>query len=120
ETTALAVLGWLKANRPADFNTHIQKAVKWLGRQRGGYGGFGSTQSTILALKALIGFTRANKKTPESGTLHLYVDEQSVAHVDFPANVQDALVLQLPEPERRLKAGKNSVRIEITGRNTFP
>src|SRR5207302_5020896 len=91
ETTGLAVLGWLKANRPADFNVHIQKAVKWLGQQRGGYGGFGSTQSTILALKALIAFTNANKKTPESGSLLLYVGAQSVAHLDFPANVQDAL-----------------------------
>jgi hypothetical protein len=120
ETTALAVLGWLKANRPADFNSNIQKAVKWIGQQRGGYGGFGSTQSTILALKSLIAFTKANKKTPESGRLHLYVGEQSVAHLDFPANVQDALVLKLSDPEQRLKPGKNSVRIEITGKNTFP
>src|SRR5262249_3818833 len=43
ETTALSVLAWLKANRPGDFNTSIQAAIKWLGQQRGGYGGFGST-----------------------------------------------------------------------------
>src|SRR5262249_35200950 len=49
ETTALAVLGWLKANQPADFNVGVQKAVKWVGQQRGGQGSFGSTQSTILA-----------------------------------------------------------------------
>src|SRR5207302_3362152 len=30
ETTALAVLGWLKANRPADFNAPLQKAVQWI------------------------------------------------------------------------------------------
>ena len=56
ETTALAVLGWLKANRPAEFNAATQKAIGWIGQQRGGYGAFGSTQSTILALKALIAF----------------------------------------------------------------
>ena len=44
ETTALATLAWLKANRPADFHTNVQKAVQWIGQQRGGYGGFGSTQ----------------------------------------------------------------------------
>ena len=44
---------WLKANRPGVPRSQL-RAVKWIGQQRGGYGGFGSTQSTILALKALI------------------------------------------------------------------
>jgi hypothetical protein len=120
ETTALAVLGWLKANRPADFNVNVQKAIQWLGRQRGGYGGFGSTQSTILALKALIAFTKANKKTAESGDLRLCVGAEEVAHLNFAAGVQDALVLNVPEPDKHLKAGQNSVRVEMTGKNTFP
>ena len=79
ETTALAVLGWLKANRPAEFNAAVEKAVKWIGQQRGGYGGFGSTQSTILALKALIAYARANKKTAEAGELTLFVGDVRVA-----------------------------------------
>ena len=120
ETTALAVLGWLKANRPGDFNAPIQKAVKWIGQQRGGYGGFGSTQSTILALKALIAFTRANKKTPEAGTLKLYAGDKMVGQQQFAAGVQDALVLDVPEAEKHLKPGKNVVRFEITGKNVFP
>jgi alpha-2-macroglobulin-like protein len=120
ETTALAVLGWLKANRPGDFNAPIQKAVKWISQQRGGYGGFGSTQSTILALKALIAFTRANKKTPEAGTLKLYVGDKMVGQQQFAAGVQDALVLDVPEAEKHLKPGKNAVRFEITGKNVFP
>jgi hypothetical protein len=79
ETTALGVLGWLKANNPGEFNASVQKAVKWIGQQRGGYGGFGSTQSTILALKALIAYTRANKRTPSPGELKLYVGDREVA-----------------------------------------
>jgi anti-sigma factor RsiW len=120
ETTALAVLGWVKANRPAEFNVPIQKAVKWLGQQRGGYGGFGSTQSTVLALKSLIAFAKANKKTPEGGDLRLFVGKQSIAQLSFPAGAQEALSLTLPEPENHLKPGKNSVRVEITGKNVFP
>src|SRR5690606_2896186 len=65
ETTALAVLAWLRAN-PGTFNPNVQKAIRWIGQQRGGYGGFGATQSTILALKALIAYTKANKKTTEA------------------------------------------------------
>jgi hypothetical protein len=120
ETTALAVLGWLKANQPADFNTALQKAVDWIGKQRGGFGGFGSTQATILALKALIAHAKANKKTPEAGTLSLFAGDVRVAHLDFPAGAQDALTLDISDPEKRLKPGKNDVRVEITGKNSFP
>src|SRR5262249_17978559 len=38
ETTALAVLAWLKANRP-EFNLNVRGAIKWVGQHRGGYGG---------------------------------------------------------------------------------
>ena len=120
EATALAVLGWLKANRPADFNKPIQAAVNWIGRQRGGQGAFGSTQSTILALKALIAFARANKKTPEAGELSVFVGERQVAELKFPAGASEVLALDLPESEKLLQPGKNHVRVEITGKNVFP
>jgi hypothetical protein len=119
ETTALAVLAWLKGNRP-EFILPVQNAVKWIGQQRGGYGGFGSTQSTILALKALIAFTKANKKTAEPGEVQLFVGKDRVAHLAFPAGAQDVLTLSVPEPEKHLKAGKNTLRVEVTGKNVFP
>ncbi len=119
ETTSLALLGWLKAN-PGEFNANIQKAIKWLGQQRGGFGGFGSTQSTILALKALILYTRANKKTPEAGELHLFAGDKQVAALPFAAGVSEPLILSVPDAETTLKPGKNPVRVEITGKNVFP
>ena len=65
ETTALAMLGWLRANDPK-YATAVKEATKWIGQQRGGYGGFGSTQSTILALKALTLHAKKNAHPPES------------------------------------------------------
>ncbi len=120
ETTALAVLGWLKANRPADFTAAIEKSVKWIGQQRGGFGGFGSTQSTILALKALIAHARANKKTVEAGELTLWAGDVQVGRREFPAGAQDVLDVEMAEPEKHLKPGANSVRVRITGKNSFP
>jgi hypothetical protein len=119
ETTSLALLGWLKAN-PGEFNAPVQKGVKWLGQQRGGYGGFGSTQSTILALKALILYTKANKKTPESGELRLFVADKQVAALPFAAGATEPLTLSVPDAETTLHPGKNAVRVEITGKNVFP
>jgi hypothetical protein len=119
ETTGLSVLAWLKAN-PGEFNNNVRKAIGWIGKQRGGYGGFGSTQSTILALKALIEYTKANKKTPQAGTLKMFVGDKEVSKLDFPADVRDALELNLPNAGSVLKPGKNTVRVEITGKNAFP
>jgi hypothetical protein len=120
ETTALAVLGWLKANNPAEFQEPVRKAVAWVGKQRGGYGGFGSTQSTILALKALIEYTRENKRTAAAGELHLFVGGQEAARLAFPAGAAEALTLDVPGAESCLKPGNNEVRVEITGKNVFP
>jgi hypothetical protein len=119
ETTSLALLAWLKAN-PGAFNTGIQKAIKWLGQQRGGYGGFGSTQSTILALKALVLYTKANKKTLQAGELRLFVGAKQAASLPFAAGATEALTLSVPDTENMLKPGKNVVRVEITGKNVFP
>ena len=120
ETTALAVLAWLKANNPAEFKRSVQKAIKWIGKQRGGYGGFGSTQSTILALKAVIAYARANKKTAEAGELTLLIDDKPVLSKKYPAGVAETLTLDLADAEKLLKPGKNKVRVEITGKSAFP
>ncbi len=118
ETTALATLAWLRANRPADFNPSVQKAVKWIGRQRGGYGGFGSTQSTILALKALIAFTHDNRKVPADSELILEVNGKRVAAKKFAAGSRDGITVAIPD-ESILKPGKNQVRIAME-KNQFP
>lgn len=119
ETTSLAILGWLKA-QPGKFNSPVEKAINWLTQQRGGHGAFGSTQSTILALKALISHTRANKKTAEAGEISLFVGDNKVNSKAFSAGASGTLVLEVPEPEKVFKAGENPVRLEITGKNVFP
>jgi len=120
ETTALTVMAWLKARRPDLFNVPIQSAVKWISRQRGGYGGFGSTQSTILTMKALIAFAKANKKTAEAGELTLYLGNQVAVRQSFLAGVEDPIVLELRDADKLLKPGSNELRVEITGKSVFP
>lgn len=120
ETTALALLGWLKANQPGQFTMPVQKAVRWIGQQRRGSGTFGSTQSTILSLKALIAHARANKKTAEAGELRLAVGGKQAASLPFRAGVEDALVLDIADAEKILKPGKNELDLGITGKNAFP
>jgi hypothetical protein len=119
ETTALAVLGWLKAKRPDVFTQAVNNAAKWIGRQRGGYGGFGSTQSTILALKALIGHAKANKRTPEGGEIILTVGGKSFRKA-FSAGTAEAVDLVIEKPEELLKPGTNDVEVQVTTRQPLP
>ena len=119
ETTALAILALLKANE-AEFNLPVRKAITWVGKQRNGSGSFGSTQSTILALKALIAFTKANKKTAEAGEVKLFLGNEEMSKIVFAAGATDVMELKLPKPEQNFKPGENTLRLEVTGKNTFP
>jgi len=119
EATALAVLAWVKAEQPQQYREPLQKAARWLMQQRGGYGGFGSTQATILALKALAQLAKDSRKlTP--GDVIVSIRGNPVLRQSFAATAQDTLVLDIPLPEKLLKPGDNEVRIELTGNNELP
>jgi hypothetical protein len=120
ETTAMSLMAWLRAQRPEKYNVATQKAVEWIGKQRGGHGSFGSTQSTILALKALIAYANANKKTAEAGEIILYSEGKVVARQAFPAGASEGIVLELKDADKLLHAGKNKLSVEITGKSSFP
>lgn len=121
ESTALGVLAWLKANQPLTYHKNVQSAVKWIGQQRGGHGSFGSTQSTILALKALLTFARSNKAGPqELGDLVVKVKDEVVAKGQFNPAATEPITLKIADAERILKAGKNEVTVELSGKSVVP
>ena len=66
ETTALAALAWLKND---SFRAEANKAIDWIVGSRQGAGGFGSTQATILALKAMVAHALSNRGTVSGGDL---------------------------------------------------
>ncbi len=120
ETTALAVLGWLRSGEPTKFIKPVKEATKWIGQQRGGYGGFGSTQSTILALKALIEHTKASRKPAESGDVRLTVNGK-VFTKSFTDKDQEVITLDIEKPEEIFKEGQNEATlVEITTKQAYP
>jgi hypothetical protein len=121
ETTALSVLAWLKVHRqrPTEYRPNLQSALKWLTQQRGGWGAFGSTQATILTLKALVAFSEA-QRAAEEGNLILSLAESEVARKHFAGGIQDVLTLDVPDVDKNLKPGRNPVRIGLSGKNQFP
>jgi hypothetical protein len=119
ETTALAVMGWLRCGEPTKFIKPVKEATKWIGQQRGGYGGFGSTQSTILALKALIEHTKASRKPAENGEYTLTINGKKFTKT-FTAKDSEVITLDFDKPDEVFKPGKNEAELTITTKESYP
>jgi alpha-2-macroglobulin-like protein len=115
ETTALAALAWLKS---PEFAAQANKAVKWIVGQRQGGGGFGSTQATILALKAIVAHAQANSRTANAGKLTIERDGRQLGQHTFSAGVRDTIAID--GIEASLTAGDNRLTINLTGDNRMP
>jgi hypothetical protein len=141
ETTALAVLGWLPAERGFEFNANIQGGVKWLHQQRRGAGSYGGTQATSLALKAML----ANYKTQQDRNPRLFtggevrvtmLSPQAVLQpgdakafddgnggptnvVPFSQRSQERITIALDNAQA-FQPGANRVQLAVTNNNTMP
>lgn len=105
ETTGFAVLALIRsgeADRPM-----VDKAVSVLVAQRQGTGGFGNSQATIVALKALTAFVVYSKRTLEDGAFRLDVNHESAAAEKWTAGTQKTIASG--GWERLLKNGRNEL-----------
>jgi uncharacterized protein YfaS (alpha-2-macroglobulin family) len=111
ETTSLALLALLKSPNPDDVA--ITGAVKFLVSARNGAGGFGSTQATILALKALTAYAEFTRQTDEAGTVTVYVNGIAAGSKDYAKGEHhDILISGL---EKYINDGKQKVEIRFKG-----
>ena len=115
ETTALAATAWL---RNPSYTQNVESAIKYLsGVCKGGR--FGSTQSTILALQAIVAYDQARAKPKAPGTLQLFVDGQPVGGaVAFTKDTQGAI--ELPTFSELLTEGKHNIQVVMTGGSEMP
>ncbi len=117
ETTSLAILAMLQSD---EINANaLNKAVDYLTKARSGYGDFGNTQSTIMALKALTQFANYSKQTNEDGVLEMYVEGKKVAEQAYKAGEREAIVIN--GIEKYLSAGKNKLELKYrNAKNPLP
>lgn len=111
ETASLIVLAILKSERPGI--QHLQKGVNYIVSSRSNYGGFGATQATILALKALTEYAKFAKKTNTSGTVEVYVDKQKVASKYYAKGAKGEILID--GLEKFLSEGSQVVTIKFEG-----
>ncbi|GMV41369.1 MAG: hypothetical protein AMXMBFR64_30850 [Myxococcales bacterium] len=114
EATALATMAWL---RSPDHQDNVEKAVRWLADACKG-GRYGSTQSTVLALQAIVEYDKARARPKAPGTIRLLVDGALVGAVPFDGDTKGAIAL--PDLAPLMTPGKHSVTIEMEGGGAMP
>ncbi len=117
ETTALVAMAIMKSAGPNVAS--LTSAIKSIVDSRSGYGGFGSTQSTILALKALTQYASFSRKTDEAGTVEVLVNGNVVASKNFEKGEKNNIVLD--GLEKAIVQGKQKVDVRFKGcKNALP
>lgn len=101
ETTAAAALALLAGKRHPEL---VRRSLKWLASQKDGQGTWGSTQATVLALKALV----AGASAPAKETRREFVVSVNGHDTPVPIPANQAEVMKR-EPLRPLKAGANKI-----------
>ncbi|MFN6039321.1 MAG: MG2 domain-containing protein [Bacteroidota bacterium] len=118
ETTSLAILAILKSN--GKNTMEMMNAVKWLIASRGGYGAFGNTQGTVLALKALTEFAKYSKQVKEDGKVVVYVDGKKAGENEYKAGEKNAIVISGLESYISTE-GTHDIRVKFEGtKNALP
>jgi hypothetical protein len=122
ETTALATLAILANINAAEGGASatemavLNKAVTYLASAKTQYG-FGSTQATVLALKALVANAKFMKKSI-GGEVQLFVNGTSVGTRKFTADESNALIFN--GLERHFTEGKNEVKVKFAEGDALP
>ncbi len=111
ETTSLAIMAILKMDSPT--MTAMNNAVTYLVGSRSGRGAFGSTQGTILALKALTMYAKFSQQTEEDGTIEVSVNGKKIASKDYKKGDREPIVFAgLGD---HLSGGKGRISINYKG-----
>jgi hypothetical protein len=114
ETTALAALALMAAG---DQAAPVRKAIEWMNGKRDGGGRFGSTQATVLSLKAMAAYAKESRRTEAAGVITLVVNGARAQRVPYEKGHRGAIELSIGE---HLRQGKNVVEITVESESALP
>jgi hypothetical protein len=115
ETTALATLAWMR--EPA-YAGNVEKSLRWI-VESSKDGRFGSTQSTILALRSIVAYDAAHARPKAPGRIQLILDGKLIgAPVAFTSDTQGAITL--PEFVQELGPGKHTLALRMEDGSPMP
>jgi hypothetical protein len=115
ETTSLSVLALLESG---GHEGELRKGVEWLQNNRSGFGQWGATQATVLALQAMTAYDEASRKTPTGGSVALRVNGALVGEVNYEAGRREPITFT--GVGSKLQAGKNTIELVQQGGDGLP
>ncbi len=115
EATSLATLAWLGS--PA-HQANVERAIGWLAESCQG-GRYGSTQATVLALRAIVEYDRARSRPRAAGTVTLLIDGKPAGPgIAFDERTDGAIVF--PDAGARLPQGAHRIELAMEGGSAMP
>jgi hypothetical protein len=115
EGTALATLAWMR--EPA-YTGKVEKSIKFLADSCKA-GRYGSTQASVLALRAIVAYDAQRARPKAPGKVRLYVDGQSIGDwTAFNEHTQGAI--KLPDLSELLTPGNHKLELRMEGGSPMP
>lgn len=114
ETTALAALALMKSG---DTGVATSKALEFIMQRKNEYG-YGSTQSTVLALRALVEYAKVGNQKPSDGQIVVQVDGKRVAEQAF--STQSPKRIEMAGLEQFFTHNDPRVEVFFEGKNGRP
>jgi hypothetical protein len=115
ETTALTILAWL---RDPAYAGAVETSMRWLAEACKA-GRFGSTQSTVLALRAVVAYDKARAVPKAPGSVTIIVDGHPMGlPIAFDAQSQGPI--QLPDFAEMLSPGAHTIELKMDKGSAMP
>lgn len=115
EATALAALAWTS---DVDYIDHADAAIRYLaGACKAGR--YGSTQSTVLTLKAIVAYDKSQAKPKSPGSVQLVIDGKPVGE-PFAFDRTTEGTIELPQFGQHLEPGKHSIGLKMVDGSSMP
>jgi hypothetical protein len=117
ETTSFAVVGWLRSGN-AEFTPNVERAIKGLS-EASKDGSYGATQSTVLALRAVLEYDRVRSQSRKPGQVQLLVDGKPLgAPVKYDGSTQTELTFA--DASELMSPGAHTFELVQTGGGQLP
>lgn len=111
ETTALIALALMKSG---ENEIDLAKAINYIAQSKSEYG-YGNTQSTVMALKALCAYAQKQQNQATEGTINVFINDKMVASKSYAKNQFGKV--QIAGLEAFVKEKSNDVKVVFAGTN---
>jgi uncharacterized protein YfaS (alpha-2-macroglobulin family) len=115
ETTSLALLALLKVDGQAEA---VRQGIAWLNGNRSGFGQWGATQATVLALRAMKAYAESSRKTRSAGDVVVKVGDTVVGRFSYQAGHQGTIEFSALGPH--FGPGQNTLELSLDGKDPLP